>query len=144
MVTTLGNGTAMVTATSGSVSGSDMVTVSGASLTSIAISPPNPLLSKGKTQQLAATGTYSDGNTQDITGKVSWTGSVANVIDLSSTGLITAKGPGNATVTATAGSVSASDTITVSPSLVSISISPANASVPKGETQQLVATGTYD
>lgn len=145
MITALANGMATVTATSGSVSGSDIVTVSGATLVSIVVTPANPSIFNGKTQQLTATGSYNDGTNQDITSKVSWTGAVPGVVDLSSTGLVTARGAGTATVSATSGSISGSDTITVPAiSLVSIAISPANPSVPKGETQQLVATGSYN
>lgn len=145
MITAVANGTAMVTATSGSVSGSDTITVSGASLVSINISPANPSVLDGKTQQLTATGNYNDGTTQDVTGKVSWTGAIPGVVDLSSVGLLTALGAGTATVKATSGSISGSDTVTVlATTLVSIAISPANPSVPKGETQQLIATGTYN
>ncbi|MGH9529025.1 MAG: Ig-like domain-containing protein [Terriglobales bacterium] len=145
MITALANGTAIVTATSASVSGSDTITVSGANLVSIAVSPANLSIYDGKTQQLTATGSYNDGTTQDLTGKVSWAGAVPGVVDLSSTGLLTAQGPGSATVTATSGSISGSDAITVPAiNLVSIAVSPADPSVPKGETQQLIATGTYN
>ncbi len=144
LVSAIANGTATVTATSGSISGSDLITVSGANLTSIAITPPNPTLSNGATQQMTATGTYSDGSTQDITSKVSWSGAKAGVLNLNATGLVTAQGPGSASIAATSGSVSGSDTITVSPSLVSIAVTPTGASVPKGETQQMTATGTYN
>lgn len=144
LVSTIANGTATVTATSGSISGSDLITVSGANLTSIAVTPPNPTLSNGATQQMTATGTYSDGSTQDITSKVTWSGAKTGILNLSTTGLVTAQGPGSATITAASGSVSGSDTVTVSPSLVSIAVTPASASVPKGETQQMTATGTYN
>ncbi len=145
MVTGVANGTAIVTATSGSVSGSDTITVAGASLVSIAVTPANPSIFNGKSQQLTATGTYNDGSAQDITSKVSWTGAVPGVVNLSSAGLVTALGTGTATVTATSGSITGSDIITVPLlSLVSIAISPPNPSVPKGETEQLAASGTYN
>jgi hypothetical protein len=140
-----GVGTARVMAASGSITGSDTVTVSGASLVSIAITPANPSIITGKAQPLTATGTYNDGTTQDITGKVSWSGAVPGVLDLSIVGLVTARGAGTATITAASGSISASDTIKVSDViLMSIAITPANPSIPKGETQQLIATGTYN
>jgi uncharacterized protein YjdB len=141
---TLANGTATVTATSGSVSGSDLVTVSAATLVSIAISPANPSLANGNTQQLTASGTYNDGSTQDITGKVLWSGAVSGILDLTSAGLVTARGPGTARVTATSGSISNSSTITVSgAALVLLSVTPVNPTLFKGKTQQLTATGTY-
>jgi hypothetical protein len=140
-----GVGTARVMAMFGSVTGSDTVTVSGATLVSIAITPANPSIINGKSQPLTAMGTYNDGTTQDITGKVSWSGAVPGVLDLSIVGLVTARGAGTATITATSGSISASDTIKVSDViLMSIAITPPNPSIPKGETQQLVAMGTYN
>ena len=145
VVTALATGTASVTASSGSISGSDTITVTAASLTLIAVSPAAPSIFTGKTQQLTATGTYADGSSQDITGRVSWTGSVSGVLTLSSAGLVTAQGAGTATVSATSGSISGSDTITVSAvTLTSIAITPANPSVPRGETQQLIAAGSYN
>ncbi|MGH9511014.1 MAG: beta strand repeat-containing protein [Terriglobales bacterium] len=144
MVTALINGTAIVVATSGSISASDKLTVSGPTLVSLVVSPVNPSIFSGKTQQLTASGSFDDGTVQDMTSKVTWSGAVAGVIDLSGSGLVTARGAGTATVTATSGSVSGSDTIAVSAvSLVSIAITPSNPSVPKGETQQLTATGTF-
>ena len=41
-------------------------------LTSIAVTPANPTIQFGGTQQFAATGTYSDGSTQNLTGSVTW------------------------------------------------------------------------
>jgi uncharacterized protein YjdB len=145
LLNALANGMATVTATVGSVSGSDQITVSSASLTSIVISPVTPTLISGKTQQLTATGSYNDGTTQDITSKVSWSGSATGIVGVSASGLVTATGPGTATISATSGTISSSDKITVTQTtLVSIAITPANVSVPKGETEQLTATGSYN
>jgi uncharacterized protein YjdB len=145
MVNAIANGTATVTATSGSVSAADTVTVSAPSLVSIVISPPNPSVVIGKTQQLTVTGTFSDGSTQDVTSSVGWTVPPTNVVAVSSAGLVSALSNGTATVVATSGTVSGSDTITVSQaSLVSITISPASPTIAKGQTQQFAATGTYN
>jgi hypothetical protein len=138
-------GTTTVTATSGTISGSDSLTVTAASLVSIAVSPSNPAIINGKSKQLTAMATYSDASTQDITASASWSTPSPSVVNVSSTGLITAQAPGIAPVKATSGSVSGSAMITVSPlTLVSIAIAPPNPSIPKGETQQLVATGSYN
>jgi uncharacterized protein YjdB len=145
LVTATANGTATVTATSGSVSASDTITVSGTSLVSIAVLPPNPAVINGKSKQLTAMATYSDASTQDITASASWSTSSPSVVNVSGSGLVTAQALGTAPVKATSGSVSGSAMITVSPlTLVSIAIAPPNPSIPKGETQQLVATGSYN
>jgi len=44
-------------------------------LTSIAVTPSAPTLAVGATQQFTATGTYSDGSTQDLTPQVTWASS---------------------------------------------------------------------
>jgi len=145
LASAMGVGTATVTATSGAISGSDTITVSAASLVSIAVSPSNPAVINGKTRQLTAMATYSDASTQDITASAAWSTSSPNVVNVSGSGLVTAQTPGTAPVKATSGAITGSTMITVSPlTLVSIAIAPPNPSIPKGETQQLMATGSYN
>jgi len=57
------------------------------SLVSIAVTPANPSIAKSATQQFTATGTYSDGRTQNLTNSVSWTSSNTSVGTISNTGL---------------------------------------------------------
>ena len=138
LITGLAIGTATISAHSGSLAGSAMFTVSAAAVTSIALTPSAPSITKGKTQQLTVTGTFSDGSTQDVTASAAWTVSSTTIISVNSAGLVTAMANGTATVTATVGSVSGSDAITVtSPTLASIAVTPASPSIPKGESQQL-------
>jgi len=49
---------------------------------SIAVTPANPTIAKGTTQQFTATGTYNDGSTQDITAteRVSWVMQAGKVV----------------------------------------------------------------
>src|SRR6266446_5486764 len=58
-------GTTTIQAASGSVTGSTTLTVTAAVLSSIAVTPANPSIAKGTTQQFTATGTFSDGSTQN-------------------------------------------------------------------------------
>jgi uncharacterized protein YjdB len=148
LATTLGTGTTTIGVSSGGVSASASLTVNPAALVSIAISPQSPTISLGATQQFTATGTYTDGSTQDVTSIVSWSSSLSTVAIISnnagSYGLATSSGQGTSTITATSGAVSSSTTITVgTASLVSIALSPANAYVPVGGSDQFTATGTY-
>ena len=53
--------------------------VSGASLLSIAVTPANPSIAKGLTQQFKATGTYTDTSTQDLTSQVTWSSGAQRV-----------------------------------------------------------------
>ncbi len=69
-----------VTATQGAVVGSATVTITPAVLTSIVVTPTGPSIAKGTTVQLTATGTFSDGTTQDLTGSASWTSAPASLL----------------------------------------------------------------
>jgi hypothetical protein len=83
------------------------------SLTAIAVGPANPSLAAGAQQQLAATGTYSDGSTQTLTSQVTWASSSPAVATVAAGGLVTAIGAGITTVSATLGSTFGSTTVTV-------------------------------
>jgi hypothetical protein len=137
-------GTTSVTAVSGAITGSAVLTVSSAALVSIAVTPANATVPKGETQQFVATGTYSDGTTQDLTASAVWTSSASSIATASSVGAAAAQATGTATITATSGSISGTASLTVSPAvLLSIAVTPSNPTVPKGNTQQLAATGTF-
>ena len=84
-----------------------------APLVSIALTPQNPTLAKGKTQQLIATGTYSDSHTEDLTLRVDWASSDTAKATVSASGLVTWTGVGQAAVTATSGSISGSTSVNV-------------------------------
>jgi alpha-tubulin suppressor-like RCC1 family protein/6-phosphogluconolactonase (cycloisomerase 2 family) len=118
----------------------------GAMLSSIAITPLSATITAGKTQQYAATGTYSDGYTQNITNSVTWTSSDATIAAINAAGLATGlKAGGPVSIQAKLGSVSsnnASLTVTAA-ALVSIAITPVSSSVAVGSTVPFTATGTY-
>lgn len=65
-------GSTTVTATSGTISGSTTLTISPAVLVSIAVTPAIPTIPLGTNEQFTATGTYTDGSTQNITSTVQW------------------------------------------------------------------------
>jgi uncharacterized protein YjdB len=148
LATGIDAGTATITATQGATSGSTVVTVAAVDLVSIAVSPLDASIAASSTLQYTATGTYSDGSTNDITGIVTWTTADPATATISnapgSVGLATGVLAGTTTVTATSGAISGSTSLTVTPvALVSIAVTPANPSVAKGLTQQFTATGTY-
>jgi hypothetical protein len=84
-----------------------------ATLLSIAVTPQSPAIAKGKTQQLTATGTYSDNSTRDLTTQVTWTSSDTSKATVGTTGLATGMDFGSATVSATSGSIFGSTGIKV-------------------------------
>jgi uncharacterized protein YjdB len=148
LASALATGGTTISVTSGTVTGSAQLTVNPASLQSIAIAPQNPSIAFGTTQQFTATGTYSDGTTQDVTTSVTWSSAAATVAVISnsagSQGLATSAGQGSTNITASVNTVSSSTTLTVNPpALVSLSVTPTNPSVVSGASEQFSATGTY-
>jgi hypothetical protein len=152
LATTVATGSTTITAThSGSgVSANTSFTVSAAELVSLAITPANSSKALGLTQQFTATGTYTNGTTQDLTTTVTWSSSSTATATISNAagtkGLATTIATGSTTITAThSGSgVSANTSFTVSAAeLVSLAITPANPTLILGSTQQFTATGTY-
>jgi uncharacterized protein YjdB len=137
-------GTAKITATMGSVTGTVDVTITAATLSSIEVTPFDPSLALGVKQQLTATGVFSDGSKQDLTGDVTWSSGAIAQATVSAAGLATAVAVGTATITATKGAVSGSTHVTVTAAeLVSIAIDPPAPSVALGRTLQLTATGSF-
>ena len=148
LATSVAAGTTTITATLGLVSGNTTLTVTNATLSSIAVTPTNPSIANGTTRQFTATGTYSDFTTQDLTTQVTWSSSNNTVATISnaggSQGLATSVATGTTTITATLGGVSGSTTLTVpAATLSTIDVTPANPTLAKGTTQQFTATGTY-
>lgn len=136
------------------------VEVVAAALASIAVTPVDPSIAKGRDQQFTATGTFSDQSTRDLTDDVTWSsgdeqvatitndvprrGAVPNVAD--GAGLATGLKVGQTTITATFPGTEITDStvLTVTAAeLVALEVLPGNPSVAKGRDQQFQATGTF-
>ncbi len=147
VATGVGQGTTTISATIDGVTGSTVLTVGSAVLKSLAITPADPLIEIGNTEQFSVTGTFTDNSTQNLTTAVNWASGAASVASISNTsgsqGLATGVAKGSSTISAAVDGFTASATLEVTPPLESIAITPANPSVPKGETQQFTATGTF-
>ncbi len=146
--TTVAPGTSIVTASFGGILGTTTVTVTPATLLSIAVTPASSTLAVGGTTQLVATGTYSDMTAVDLTDSAAWSSSTPGAVFVSNTpgsnGFVTALAPGSAAITATLGGVSGAAKVTVTAAtLVSIAIVPASPTVPLATTIPLAARGTY-
>ena len=114
------------------------------SLDSVAVTPANPSIAAGLTEQFSATGTYTDASHADLTGVVSWASGTLATATISGTGLASGVAAGTSSISATLGAVSGSTTLTVTaPTLVSIAVTPTNPSIAAGLTEQFSATGTY-
>jgi uncharacterized protein YjdB len=139
-------GTTAIRATFGGKSGTATVTVQGPSITlrSIAITPSPVTLAFGGSAQLTATGTFSDGSTQNLTANAAWSSSASSTVAVAQ-GLVSGVSAGTATVTASVGAVSATVSVTVTTAplqAVTVTI-PAPATLDVGGTTQARATGTF-
>jgi len=108
-------GGATIKATSGTITGSTSLTVSASTVTlvSIEITPANAHVAVGASLQLTATGTNSNGTTQNLTSSVTWSSSSTAVATISSAGVATGVAAGSATIKASLGLVSNSTTVTM-------------------------------
>ena len=69
-----------------------------AELESVAISPSQPAVAIGKTTQLKATATFTDGSVKDITAEFGWTSSDARTMTANASGTLTGLATGQAVV----------------------------------------------
>ena len=141
---------ATLTVVDSGLSSPQTVTLTGSGLAptlkSIAVTPASPTIAPKSTQQFTATGTYSDGSTQNITTTVSWISATKTVATIGlHTGLATAVATGSTSISANLGTVHGSTTLTVgiTATLQSITVTPPTASIAAGTTQQFTATGHF-
>ncbi|MEK7471150.1 MAG: Ig-like domain-containing protein [Patescibacteria group bacterium] len=107
-----------------------------ATLVSISVTPSNPTIMVGATQQFIAIGAYSDSTTQNLTVSATWSSPDTGKATISSGGLATAVTTGLVTITATSGSVSGTATLTV----VTVTSPPAPYTAPSGWSLSQVTT----
>jgi uncharacterized protein YjdB len=120
VITGVGVGSARVTASSGGVSVGETfrVTAPPQTLTSITITPSSTSLSVGQTAQATATGKDAQGTT--VPGAYTWTTTNPAVATVSTAGVVSAVGPGSATINALASGVTGSMSVSVSSSPASV------------------------
>jgi uncharacterized protein YjdB len=139
LVTAVAVGSATITATSEGKSGTAAITVTPVPVATVTVSPASASIRVGSTQQLSAVTKDSAGNT--LTGRVvTWASSNTAVATVSSSGLVTGKVAGSATITATSEGKNgtAAITVTVAP-VATVTVSPATATIVVTGTQQLSA-----
>lgn len=76
------------------------VTIAAPELVTLTLSPNPASAYSGASEQFTATGTMTDGTTQDFTNRVSWTSSNETVATIGSTGVANALAEGQTTITA--------------------------------------------
>ena len=146
--TGLNSGTATINAgfsfAGASATGSAQLTVSGATLAKITLSPTSGLVTPGSSMQFAAAGTFNDGSKQTLTSGVTWSSSDTNVATVSSAGAAMGQSPGVVTITAKVGGISGTASLVVeSSALTSIQVTPVTASIPATVQAQFKAIGQF-
>ena len=111
--TTKSPGTSSIAAALGGVSGSTVLTVSAATLVSIAVTPVNPSITTGTELQFSAVGTYSDATTFDLMAFVTWGSGTPAAATISAGGRAFGVAAGSSLISATQGTISGSSTLSV-------------------------------
>jgi trimeric autotransporter adhesin len=141
-------GQVQITAKQGSVTSAPVtLTVTNASISSIALSPANPTIDFGTQQQFTATGTFSDGSTQDISNVCTWTSGTPAVASITKkSGLATSNtAPGSTVITATFSGTPGTTNLSVTlDNMVSIAVTPGSAQIAQGTQLQFDVTGTFN
>ncbi len=123
------------------------LTVTAATVKSVAVSPITPSIAKGVTQQFTTVATFSDGTTQDVSSLTTWSVkdvSGTGVATIDTAGLLLAQNVGQATVTTRYKSRSASTKVTVTAAaLVALAIGPPAPMIAKGSSQRFTASGIF-
>jgi hypothetical protein len=114
---TSGTRTGTLTIQDNAGSGTQTVGLTGVgvqlTLKSISITPSNASVAIGTPQQFTATGTFSDGSTQNLTNTAAWSSSNTSLATVSTTGLVSGVTTGTITLSAQSGSVIGSVAVSV-------------------------------
>jgi uncharacterized protein YjdB len=144
LATGLTAGTSAISASVGLLKASSALTVTPATVSSIAVTPQNPALAVGGTRQLTVNATYSDASVVNVTSTSTYVSATPAAVTVSSSGLSTGVAAGSSLITASFGGKNATTTATVSVvTLSSIAVTPATATVAIGSSAPFVATATY-
>ena len=101
LLSSVGVGSTTLTATKDNTTSDEVeVTVSPAVIGSIEVMPSSIDVAKGQTKQLTATAIYSDGNSYDISGLVTWTSFDNSVATVTPAGALTGVEEGHTKLTA--------------------------------------------
>ncbi|MEO6529225.1 MAG: Ig-like domain-containing protein [Gemmatimonadaceae bacterium] len=142
LVTGVGVGTAIITATSEGRSGTTTVTVSLVPVRSVTLAPTTLSLTPLQTGTLVPTVTLANGTV--VTDRlVAFTSSDPLIASVTQAGVVTALLPGTSTITASSGGQSATSVVTVGlVPVATVTVAPATVSLTPLQTRTLVATVT--
>lgn len=144
LATAVGPGTTTITATLLGVSGTATLTVT--TVVSVTVTPANPTIASGATEQFVATATITNADgtpgTMDVSSDPSttWTSLPTTVATITATGLATGAAQGTSTISATFGNATGSTTLTVGAArALSLVLTPATANIAVGNTVAFTA-----
>lgn len=144
LATAVGPGSTTITATLLGVSGTATLTVT--TVVSVTVTPANPTIASGATEQFVATATITNADgtpgMMDVSSDPSttWLSGSTNVATITSTGLATGAAQGSSTISATFGNATGSTTLTVGPAhALSLVLTPATANIAVGNTVAFTA-----
>jgi hypothetical protein len=142
-VISVAKGSAQVSAVYQGLTGSSSITVGPPALVSIAVSLSQPSLPVGESEQLTATGKYSDGSVQNVSQSATWTSAAATIATVSASGSVIGKGTGTTTISAASGSITGSASLTISGAVATaLNIAPAALTLSLGTNGPLHAIAT--
>jgi hypothetical protein len=142
----------VITATYGAVSDTANLTITNATLSSIAVTPTTASVPDGAGQQFIATATYSDGTTANITDQVIWTSSDTDVAQMYQptlgiyTGLAYAvASTGTSNITAALSGITSNTAVltATTATITNVQITPDYPHIGTTATQQFTAIATY-
>jgi hypothetical protein len=141
-------GAVLITARLGGTAGNAVLTVTGATVGSIAITPSPAKLARGTTGALRAVASFSDGTTQDVTTSAFWTTVDPGIAEVAvgggESGVVTALLPGTTMVrSAWQGASGMAPLEVTSATLSGIDVTPDGSFVSSGLTLQYQATGRF-
>ncbi len=141
VVTGVSPGTAAITATTDSASGSATIVVSDVPVYSVSVSPANVPLTAGSALQLTATALDAAGGAIPGRSPSSWRSDAPAIASIDANGRVSALAPGNARLTATIDGLEGSATVSVTAVQVSsVTVTPAAPSLRVGARLSLSAT----
>lgn len=143
-------GTSVISASSGGLTGSATLTVLPATLVSLGLTPAANSLAVGATAQLSAVATYSDGSVVDVTGASTYVSASPAQVAVAAGGVITGVAPGTSIITAsfggrsaTAGATTLNGAVLPVVTISSLVVTPASGTVLVNGGMPFVATAYY-
>jgi len=143
-------GTSVISAASGGLTGSATLTVLPATLVSLGLTPAANSLAIGATAQLTALASYSDGSVVDVTDASTYVSASTAQVTVAATGVITGVAPGTSVITAsfggrsaTAGATTLSGAVLPGVTISRLVVTPANGTVFVNGGMPFIATAFY-